>query len=226
MTRQRKSPALRLDHANVVGIAETPAALRRARTLTALDALEVRLDAFDDAPDATALRDLNVPIIATARCPEEGGKNALNARERASRYLAFLDIAHALDIELASRAALADVIAAARAKKRRVILSFHDFAGTPRNLRTLQKRAAAAGADIFKIAVTPRTPAELVALLALLDAPPLPTSVMGMGPLGKVSRLAAARCGSVLNYGWIERPNVAGQWSAAELRARLDELAA
>jgi hypothetical protein len=30
----------------------------------------------------------------------------------------------------------------------------------------------------------------------------------------------------VLNYGWIEQPNVAGQWSAAELRARLDELAA
>lgn len=226
MTRQRKSPALRLDRANIVGIAETPAALGDARALAPLDALEIRLDAFDDAPDPAALQDVGIPIIVTARCPAEGGKNALNARERASRYLAFLDVAHALDIELASRAEMAGVIAAARAKKRRVILSFHDFSGTPRNLRTLQKRAAAAGADIFKVAVTPRHPAELAALLALLDAPPVPTSVMGMGPLGKVSRLAAARCGSVLNYGWIERPNVAGQWSAAELRERLAELAA
>ncbi len=158
--------------------------------------------------------------------PPREAKNALNARERASRYLAFLDVAHALDIELASVPKWPASSPPPARKKRRVILSFHDFSGTPRNLRTLQKRAAAAGADIFKVAVTPRHPAELAALLALLDAPPVPTSVMGMGPLGKVSRLAAARCGSVLNYGWIERPNVAGQWSAAELRERLAELAA
>jgi len=42
---------------------------------------------------------------------------------------------------------------------------------------------------------------------------------MGMGRLGKASRVAAMACGSVLNYGWLERPNVAGQWSAVELRA-------
>ncbi len=224
--RQRKTP-LRLDRANIVGVAESSRALDLARALPAgtIDILEVRLDAFEVAPD---LRDLPTPVLATARCPAEGGRHALNARERASRYLAVLGPAAAIDIELVSRRELAPVLDAARAAGRKVILSFHDFTGmpTPATLRAMQRRAAAAGADGFKAAVTPRTPGELAALLTLLDAPPLPTAVMGMGALGKISRLAAASCGSILNYGWIERPNVTGQWSAVELRARLAELRA
>jgi 3-dehydroquinate dehydratase-1 len=188
-----------------------------------LDIVEVRLDALDSAPD---LRALPRPILATARAPKEGGRNNLNARERASRYLAVLDCVAAIDVELASRKALAGVLEAARDLDRKVVLSYHDFSGIPSlsSLRAMQRRALDAGADIFKIAVTPRTPAELAVLLALLDNPPLPTAAMGMGRYGKVSRLAAAACGSVLNYGWIEKPNVTGQWSATELRARLGEL--
>jgi len=204
---------------------ETPNAIRRARSSApgALDIVEVRLDAWDTAPD---LRGLAHPILATVRAPEEGGRNDLNVRERASRYLAVLDCVAAIDVELASRKALVGVLDAARETGRKVVLSYHDFSGSPTlsSLRTMQRRALDAGADVFKIAVTPRTPAELAALLALLDNPPLPTAAMGMGRYGKISRLAAAACGSVLNYGWIEKPNVTGQWSAAELRARLGEL--
>ncbi len=217
MTRQRKSP-LQLNRANIVGIAETPAALRLAARLAPglLDLLELRLDAFDFAPDVSGI---SLPVIATARCPAEGGKNNLNARERTSRYLAVLDRADAVDIELASHAEMKPVADAARRAGKKIILSFHDFEGLPRSLRTLQRKAVAAGADIFKTAVTPRTPGEFAALFELLDDPPIPTAVMGMGPLGKASRVAAMACGSVLNYGWIQRPNVAGQWSAKELRA-------
>jgi 3-dehydroquinate dehydratase-1 len=222
--RQRKSQ-FPLDRANVVGIVETPTALRRARSLApgALDIVEVRLDALDSAPD---LRGMAHPILATVRAPEEGGRNDLNVRERASRYLAVLDCVAAVDVELASRKALAGMLDAAREAGRTVVLSYHDFSGCPTlsSLRAMQRRALDAGADIFKVAVTPRTPAELAALLAILDNPVVPTAAMGMGRYGKVSRLAAAACGSVLNYGWIEKPNVTGQWSAAELRAGLCEL--
>lgn len=226
MKRQRKS-RLRLDRANVVGIAETSRALRLAAKLPAgtIDLLEVRLDAFESAPDLGAIA---LPLLATARRPDEGGRNDLTAGERASRYLAVLPHVDAIDVELASWRELTGVVAAARDAGMRVIASFHDFAGMPRPaaLRALQRRAAAAGADAFKAAVTPTTAGELGALIGLLDAAPLPTAVMGMGALGRVSRLAAAACGSALNYGWIERPNVAGQWSARELRARLAELGA
>lgn len=221
MSRQRKSP-LRLDRANIVGIAETPAALRAAARLP-LDLVEVRLDAFDAAPD---LRDVGFPLLATARAPREGGRNDLNARERASRYLATLELVSAIDVELGSVRELSSTLAAAKAAGKQIVLSFHDFVGTPslNALRARQRRALEAGADVFKVAATTRSPAELATLLALLAGAPLPTAVMGMGARGKISRLAAAAAGSVLNYGWIERPNVVGQWSAAELRARFDEL--
>ncbi len=50
-------------------------------------------------------------------------------------------------------------------------------------------------------------------------------AVMGMGPLGRVSRLALATAGSVLNYGYLgSGPQVPGQWSAATLRERIEEL--
>ena len=49
-------------------------------------------------------------------------------------------------------------------------------------------------------------------------------SVMGMGAYGKVSRLVFARAGSVLNYGFLDRVQVPGQWPAELLKARLAEL--
>ena len=50
-------------------------------------------------------------------------------------------------------------------------------------------------------------------------------SVMGMGALGPVSRLALAKCGSVLNYGFLgANGNAPGQWPARRLKAVLAEL--
>jgi 3-dehydroquinate dehydratase-1 len=48
---------------------------------------------------------------------------------------------------------------------------------------------------------------------------------MGMGRFGKVSRLLLAQAGSVLNYGYLDRPNASGQWEATILKQRLKELA-
>jgi 3-dehydroquinate dehydratase-1 len=47
---------------------------------------------------------------------------------------------------------------------------------------------------------------------------------MGMGPLGKVSRLVLGAAGSRLNYGYLDKPQVPGQWPAAELAQRLREV--
>jgi 3-dehydroquinate dehydratase len=47
---------------------------------------------------------------------------------------------------------------------------------------------------------------------------------MGMGRFGKISRLLLAQTGSVLNYGYLDRPNASGQWEAVLLKKRLAEL--
>jgi 3-dehydroquinate dehydratase-1 len=80
-------------------------------------------------------------------------------------------------------------------------------------------------ADIVKVAARVETPAELARLMTLFDlAQGAPLSVMGMGPLGKVSRLLCARLGSCLNYGYLDQPQVPGQWEATRLKERLQEL--
>ncbi len=201
------------------------------------DVLELRVDGFARDPAgldalATLAAGATRPLIVTVRHPAEGGLDPAlgDASARRRLYERFLPLAAWVDIELRSLGALDPVIAQARARGVRIIASFHDFDGTPgpRRLRALADRAAAAGADVCKIAAATRTPGDLARLLDLLGSgTPLPLAVMGMGPLGKVSRLALGAAGSVLSYGYLgDGAQVPGQWPAGVLRARLDELAA
>ena len=195
------------------------------------DLLELRVDGFTSDParlDALAAG-ASRPLIVTVRHPAEGGLDpALDTGARRRLYERFLPAASWVDIEVRSLRALAAITEQAHERGRKLIASFHDFHGTPgrRRLQTLAGRAAAAGADVFKVATTTRTPGDLARLLDLLGAGgPLPLAVMGMGPLGKVSRLALAAAGSVLSYGYLgEASQVLGQWPAARLRERIDEL--
>lgn len=197
------------------------------------DVLELRVDGFAPTParlDALAAKTTR-PLIVTVRHPAEGGLDPALAAAgtRRTLYERFLPVASWVDIEVRSLRPLGAVAAQARARGVRLIASFHDFGGTPstRRLRALADRAAAAGADVFKVATTTRTPGDLARLLDLLaHEHGLPLAVMGMGPLGKVSRLALGAAGSVLNYGYLgSSAQVPGQWAAVRLRARLDELA-
>ncbi len=226
--RQRKRP-LRLDRANVVGVIESRRGFAAARRLAEreLDAVELRLDLFGSVPRIETLMALPVPIIATVRSEREGGAAGIDDARRADLYRGVLGVVKAIDLELSSLPAMEAVARAAKSAKQRVIASAHDFEGAPdrRSLREMAKRAVGAGADVLKVAFTAGRIAELSPALEFLEEAPLPVAVMAMGRYGKVSRLLFAAGGSVLNYGWIERPVVVGQWSAAELRTRLDELA-
>ena len=136
-----------------------------------------------------------------------------------------------MDVEVRSLRSLAGVVRVARERESLVVASFHDFAATPaaRVLREKARRAAGAGADVFKVAATVQGPAELARLLDFMEwgrERRQALAVMGMGPLGRVSRLVLAAAGSVLNYGYLggAGPQVPGQWPVATLRERLAEL--
>ncbi|HYR59221.1 MAG TPA: type I 3-dehydroquinate dehydratase, partial [Chthoniobacteraceae bacterium] len=139
----------------------------------------------------------------------------------------FLPFAAAIDVELRSVRALANVIENARASGIAIIVSFHDFRATPApaRLREILRRAADAGADAVKIATRADTCGALQSLLGLLTQKSArPLSVMAMGRFGKVSRLLFAQAGSVLNYTFLGAANASGQWSALEFRQRLSEI--
>lgn len=216
----------------VVGTIHSPGALAAALKLprTAVDFLEVRVDAFAGSADALekSLSRLKAPLIVTVRHPREGGVARLSLGQRRALFARFLPYASLVDVELRSAPALRAVTEAARSRGIGVILSHHDFQKTPSpsRLKALRRRATLAGADVFKLAARTRTGRDLATLLDFLSArtpAALPLAVMGMGEFGKISRLALGKAGSVLNYGYLDKPQVDGQWAVAALKERLRE---
>lgn len=225
-----------LSSGNVVGTIHSPASLAAALKLRpgAVDFLELRVDAFADPAECVRLERslprLRAPLLLTVRHPLEGGSGGLRLAQRRELYRRFLPQASLVDVELRCAGALGEVIEAARAQGARVILSHHDFHKTPSpaRLHALRSAARSAGADVLKVAAMAEAARDVAVLLDFLTErqPAVPAlAVMGMGAFGKVSRLVFAQAGSVLNYGFLDRPQVAGQWPAKLLKQRLAELA-
>ena len=186
-----------------------------------VDLLEARLDSL-------SIRNLpevwSHPVIATARHPDEGGTGGLSPSSRGRLLEEALPWASALDIELRSARDLAGVITAAHQYGRTVILSHHDFSATPSlaDLKKLAIRAADQGGDLFKVATHLENQRDLQRLIELqMSDTTIPVTTMGMGRAGRFSRLVLCGFGAPLCYGWLGKPQVAGQWPALELTALL-----
>jgi len=209
----------------IVGVISSRTDLRRAiRMRNPPDLFELRLDALFARSEElkAAIGNLRAPLIITARHPREGGSNQLSAHKRRALLQRFLPHAAYVDIELRSAGAFAAILEEARAKSIRTIVSFHDFNETPRRPRLdeIARTARSLGADLLKIATRTDTPAQLTRLLDFFLRERLETriAVMGIGRLGRISRLEFAKCGSVLNYAHLGRPQTDGQLSITQLR--------
>ena len=190
------------------------------------DLFELRLDRLTGMLDRveTKLPKLRAPLIITARHPNEGGSGTLSLRQRRALLSRFLAHADYLDIELRSARALRSLLAIAKTKNVRQIISFHDFKSTPRARLLVAKahNAKALRADIFKVATHTDTPTELGRLLEFItkNRGNVRLAVMGMGRLGAISRVLLARAGSVLIYASLgPATDVEGQLSLEQLRA-------
>ena len=87
---------------------------------------------------------------------------------------------------------------------RGLIVSYHDLEGTPEDLDGLYARMCERGADVVKIAVTPRSVADVGRLLQLASRVSAgggkPLVAIAMGPLGVVTRLVGGRYGAPFLY--------------------------
>jgi len=212
----------------IVGVIFSRADFQRAlRMRNPPDLFELRLDALAGSLDTirNGIGRLPAPVIITARDPREGGANQLSSRERRDLLLEFLPRAAFVDIELRSARALAAILRAAKAKRIRTIISFHDFRGTPSasRLDEIARRAHSLGPDFVKIATQTDTAPQLDRLLDFFERQPRAANVvaMGIGNLGRTSRLELARRGCLLNYAHLGAAHVTGQLSIRELRRAL-----
>lgn len=197
------------------------------------DILEYRLDdlaAFTGDAAATMASHPS-PALLTVRRSDEGGAGELSDTDRLALYRSHFTHADLVDTEIASlgSTAFAGFPAEVHAAGARLVGSFHDFTGFPGRdlLADKMAEAFALGADVAKVAVVIAEMRDLFSLVELVEyhhARGRLVSAMGMGPLGKVSRLVLAKAGSCLNYGYLRTPNAPGQWSAENLQRLLTEI--
>jgi 3-dehydroquinate dehydratase-1 len=197
------------------------------------DILEYRLDDLAGVADeaAATMAAHPVPALLTVRRPDEGGAGALSDEARLALYERFFTKAAFFDTEIASLGspAFSEFPAAVHGAGALLIASFHDFTGFPGRdlLADKMSEAFSLGADVAKVAVVISEMRDLFALVELVEyhhARGRRVSSMGMGPLGKLSRLVLAEAGSCLNYGYLRTPNAPGQWSAEDLSKLIQTL--
>jgi 3-dehydroquinate dehydratase-1 len=193
------------------------------------DLFELRLDLLQLDTDELreAIPALDLPVLLTARHPAEGGQGTEAAAGRIAMLEPLLDLASLIDIELRSATDMSALMQRARKNSVGIVGSFHDFQATPGDeiLRGAIELAQTIGFDAVKFATYLNGADDLIRLMKLLGPQRrLPMSVMGMGPLGRLSRLTLAKLGSLLNYGYLGDSNAPGQWPAAKLKELLSEL--
>lgn len=221
------------------------AVLAAAAALAArrLDVVEWRADWFDGCADAAALthclRGLRaqlgeVPLLVTCRTQAEGGERALALPEYEAfcRTACASGCADALDVELLPAGArLPALIELAHAHGVKVVCSSHDFDATPPQAEMVRRmvQMQQTGTDIAKLAVMPRSRADVLALLAATaemaeQHPATPVVTMSMGALGAVSRLAGETFGSAMTFASAGKSSAPGQVELDMLNAVLDAL--
>ena len=174
------------------------------------DLFEWRLDCFFGNPLPVlpqVLENLgDKPLLCTLRTQGEGGQARLSPEEYERRL-----------VDLLQTGGIS------------VVLSKHDFHQTPpkEEIAATLRRMKALGADLPKYAVMPRTPGDVLALLAATweaSSEIGPVITMSMGELGKITRAGGGVFGSCLTFGAGLNASAPGQIDAENLRAILEDL--
>ena len=208
-------------------------AIRDFEEITAMssrpfDLCELRFDKLfrfsDDLP--SLVRALPFTKIATVRDPLEGGAHSIPESTRLVLFERWLPVCNYIDVELRNLSRFSGLVQEAESTGKEVIVSFHDFAKTPalEELQEMFDRSGRLPNRIFKVATTVSQWADVEILIQLIhENPEFRVAAMGMGSLGKLSRLVLGRLGSFLAYGSVGAAVVPGQWPVAQLNDLLSK---
>jgi 3-dehydroquinate dehydratase-1 len=213
--------------------------MREAATINTLpaDLVEWRVDFFDGVSSESQVLDTlraikgilkDLPMIFTFRTQSEGGVRPFSpaAYESLLRTVIETGEIEAVDIELfTGTVSKAGLVALARKKEVKVVMSSHDFHKTPPMDDIVGRllRAREEGADIPKIAVMPGNARDVGILLGATrivkeDHGVGPLITMAMGGLGLVTRLSGEIFGSSLTFGAAGEVSAPGQIDVVTLK--------
>lgn len=198
--------------ASITGVEQAPAAERQGA-----DLIELRFDLIEGDPVAQVKRCkklTNLPMIATLRSADEGGRYSGNADEWLDRIKPTLPFVDYIDIEQKYSAHAASI----RSQEKTVIASYHTnemptlFAlfGLERELRVY--------GDIVKIVVAPKSEDDVIELISFTNAARKPLCTSIMGGRFRFVRLILPLFGSEYVYCHAGVPTAEGQYSVQEAR--------
>jgi 3-dehydroquinate dehydratase-1 len=195
------------------------------------DLFELRLDQLLTAKPDLAPTEFSPggPFLITARDSAEGGAPELAFKDRIRALRVWFHLAAWIDVEARNVSAYAELLATAQVAGKQIVISYHNFERTPAitELEEILRDIRFEGPFVFKAATRVTTWQDLANLTDfLLQHPERDLALMGMGPLGKLSRLLLPAFGSRLVYASCAKTVVPGQWPAGSLRAMLDALMA
>lgn len=207
------------------------------------DLLEWRVDFFDAIGDAPAVIDAGkrlraasggIPLLFTRRSMREGGETIDVSETHIAELcdaMCTTGLVDLLDLEMESDPVfLREMQTLAGQLGVKTLLSFHDFNATPTVAELVERfeRAYTLGADVAKIAVMPRTNADVLALLTATQQAahelPMPVVSMAMGPLGSVTRAAGWVFGSAMTFAVGHSSSAPGQMPIDDVRLVVDAL--
>ncbi len=199
------------------------------------DLVEWRIDCLPPMEDIALLRTVkgiraalkDTPLLLTFRTVAEGGKREIKQSNYGSllRLMIASESIDLVDIELSCESELLSLLVEeAKSKGIAVVMSSHDIYGTPSKEAMLSRlhRMREMGADIPKLAVTPRRFVDVLSLLAISEefhqTTGCPFITMSMGELGQISRVSGHFTGSCVSFGCLDESSAAGQLPVQGLR--------
>jgi 3-dehydroquinate dehydratase I len=193
--------------------------------------LELRIDLFKNKDVSYAVeqfklrRKLKIPLLLTIRNQKkEGAVKEFPDQVKWTLLEKLVPLCDWVDIELSSKLC-AKTIKLARAHKKKVMISAHDFKKTPKNLNELLKKGLSTRADLVKIAAQANTPQDFFTMLEFTQKNNKHAlATMCLGKWGGLSRVILPSVGSRLVYTFLNKPTAPGQIDVKTLITALNSL--
>lgn len=185
---------------------------------------EIRLDRLDFTKEQIerVFSESKIPLIATYRPGEITEEDRLLALKNAINYGA-----NYVDVEIESLPDFKKEILKTAKGRCEVIISYHNFKNTPvrYELESIVQQCFDQGADIAKLACQTNAKKEAARILGLYSHYEGLVAI-GMGDLGKITRVAAEVLGAPFTFASIDAKNstAPGQLTAQELNSAYEIL--
>ena len=195
------------------------------------DLVEWRADFFEYINDFENIKDvlkhlrdiLEMPILFTLRTANDGGKTNISIKDyvKINSEISSLQMADIIDIELSGGSEnVKQIIDIARENDVKTIVSHHrKDTPTKDKIVEMLKTMQNFNPDMVKIALTPKSNKDVIALLSAMDE--IPIIAISMTNIGVITRVSQEMFNSSITFASLDKCSAPGQIGVDEMKTIL-----